>query len=84
MVSSSPRTLWSSPTSGLSVHPSGHVRANGTRRAILHNPEDYPEPDEFKPERYLKQGIDGEYEIDKSVRDPRAAVFGFGRRCVHQ
>jgi cytochrome P450 len=50
---------------------------------MLHNPEDYPEPDEFKPERYLKQGADGGYEIDKSVRDPRAAVFGFGRRCVH-
>jgi hypothetical protein len=60
-----------------------HVYANDRFRAILHNPEDYPEPDEFKPERYLKRGGDGEYEIDKSVRDPRAAVFGFGRRYVH-
>jgi hypothetical protein len=57
-------------------------QTNDNGRAILHNPEDYPEPDEFKPERYLKQGPNGEYEVDKSVRDPRTAAFGFGRRCV--
>jgi hypothetical protein len=45
-------------------------------RAILHNAEDYPEPDTFKPERYLT--ADGK--IDPNVRDPRTACFGFGRR----
>ncbi|THH30742.1 hypothetical protein EUX98_g3445 [Antrodiella citrinella] len=47
--------------------------------AMLHNPEDYPQPEQFKPERYL--GPDGE--IDASVRDPTTISFGFGRRiCV--
>jgi cytochrome P450 len=45
-------------------------------RAILHNPEDYPDPEVFKPERYLTPFGD----IDPSVRDPRTACFGFGRR----
>jgi cytochrome P450 len=45
-------------------------------RAILHNPEDYPDPETFKPERYLTSTGD----IDPSVRDPRTACFGFGRR----
>jgi len=35
-------------------------------RAMLKNAEDYPDPDEFKPERFI--GEDGE--IDPSVRDP--------------
>jgi hypothetical protein len=52
-------------------------------RAILHNPDDYPEPEEFIPERYLKRTADGQYEIDKSVRDPRTVAFGFGRRYIH-
>lgn len=33
------------------------------------------EPLSFRPERFLKDG-----HIDRSVMDPRAAVFGFGRR----
>jgi cytochrome P450 len=45
-------------------------------RGILHNPEDYPDPETFNPARYLTH--DGEY--DSSVRDPRTACFGFGRR----
>ncbi|KAH8099592.1 cytochrome P450 [Cristinia sonorae] len=44
--------------------------------AMLHNPEDYPEPEQFKPERYLNQNGD----IDPSVRDPNTIAFGFGRR----
>jgi cytochrome P450 len=45
-------------------------------RAILHNPKDYPDPETFKPERYLTPtGA-----LDPSVRDPRTACFGFGRR----
>src|SRR5260370_39620724 len=43
-------------------------------RAILHDPEAYPEPDEFKPERFLNE--------DGSVRDDPALsfVFGAGKR----
>jgi cytochrome P450 len=50
-------------------------RARGSR-SILHNPEDYPEPERFLPERYLTP--DGT--LDPSVRDPRTACFGYGRR----
>lgn len=45
-------------------------------RAMLHNPDDYPDPTTFKPERFI--GTDGK--IDSSVRDPRTIAFGFGRR----
>ncbi|THH33282.1 hypothetical protein EUX98_g930 [Antrodiella citrinella] len=46
---------------------------------ILHNPEDYPEPERFWPDRFI--GADGE--IDPTVRDPTTIAFGFGRRlCV--
>ena len=39
-------------------------------RAMTQDPDVYPEPHIFRPERFL----DGEY------ADPREAVFGFGRR----
>jgi cytochrome P450 len=42
----------------------------------LHNPGDYPEPETFKPERYLTP----EGKLDPAVRDSRIACFGFGRR----
>ena len=48
------------------------------RRAILHNPEQYPEPEEFKPERFLKDGV-----LDPTVQDPNSAAFGYGRRYVY-
>jgi hypothetical protein len=43
-------------------------------RTVLHDPMDYPEPLEFNPDRFIKNG-----KLDPSVRDPVAA-FGFGRR----
>ncbi|EMD33935.1 hypothetical protein CERSUDRAFT_107728 [Gelatoporia subvermispora B] len=43
--------------------------------AILHNPDDYPEPEAFKPERFMKDG-----KFNPDIRDPHTAAFGFGRR----
>lgn len=59
--------------------PKGSI-VMGNAWAILHDPEAYPEPEKFKPERYLKKGADGEWVWDSTVRDPRVACFGFGRR----
>jgi cytochrome P450 len=43
-------------------------------RAILHNPEIYPDPEEFKPERFLDKG--GSFR-----EDPRITLaFGAGKR----
>ena len=44
-------------------------------RAMLNDEQEYPEPREFRPERFLKNG-----ELDSSVRDPMDIAFGFGRR----
>ena len=44
----------------------------------MHDRNDYPDPQEFRPERFLT--ADGT-RLDPSVRDPSAA-FGFGRRYV--
>ncbi|KAH6884051.1 cytochrome P450 [Coprinopsis sp. MPI-PUGE-AT-0042] len=44
--------------------------------AMLSNEQDYPNPQEFIPERFL----DAEGDMSKVVRDPATVVFGFGRR----
>lgn len=47
-------------------------------RAMVRDESLYPDAHSFKPERFLE-------EIDAATerrRDPRAYVFGFGRRCV--
>ena len=42
---------------------------------MLKDERDYPEPHEFKPERFLRNK-----KPDTSVRDPMDISFGFGRR----
>ncbi len=41
----------------------------------MHDPEVYENPDDFRPERFLKDGG-----INLDVRDPAKYIFGFGRR----
>ncbi|KAI0789904.1 cytochrome P450 [Abortiporus biennis] len=43
---------------------------------LLHDPDTYPDPLKFKPERFLTP--DGQ--LDLNVKDPSFAAFGFGRR----
>ena len=56
---------------GLSIFLNPYLRCC---RAILHDPETYPDPEEFKPERFLNE--------DGSVRDDPALslAFGVGKR----
>ncbi|PFH48298.1 hypothetical protein AMATHDRAFT_65777 [Amanita thiersii Skay4041] len=43
--------------------------------AMLHNEEIYPDPFKFNPDRFMKEG-----KINKEVKDPAHATWGFGRR----
>ncbi|RDB18406.1 hypothetical protein Hypma_000372 [Hypsizygus marmoreus] len=43
--------------------------------AMLHNETVYPDPFEFKPERFIKDG-----KLNPEAKDPAHAAFGFGRR----
>ena len=44
---------------------------------MLHDPVDYPDPDIFDPERFIKDG-----KINSDIRNPQSLAFGFGRRYV--
>ncbi|KIJ25389.1 hypothetical protein M422DRAFT_273670 [Sphaerobolus stellatus SS14] len=54
--------------------PKGTIIIGGSW-TILHDPAVYPDPFEFKPERFIKNG-----KIDPDVLDPYVAIFGYGRR----
>ena len=43
----------------------------------MHDPEMFEAPDEFRPERFIRDG-----KLDVSVCDPSAFIFGSGRRSV--
>lgn len=49
--------------------------ANATIRAYVRDPLLYPDPETFKPERFLKDG-----RLNPGVQDPAAIIFGYGRR----
>jgi cytochrome P450 len=51
---------------------------NSLVRSILHDPAVYPEPEKFKPERFLTKTPQG-WKINPAIPDPDIA-FGFGRR----
>ena len=42
---------------------------------MLHDENEYPNPEAFNPDRFMKDG-----KINPSVRDPSTIAFGFGRR----
>ena len=44
----------------------------------MHDRKVFDNPQEFQPERYLKDG-----KLNPDVRDPESAAFGFGRRSVN-
>ncbi|KAH6918907.1 O-methylsterigmatocystin oxidoreductase [Coprinopsis sp. MPI-PUGE-AT-0042] len=53
----------------------------GNSWAIMHDPNVFEDPLEFKPERYLvRDPITQQNKINPDVLDPESAAFGYGRR----
>ena len=44
---------------------------------MLHNVDDYDDPESFKPDRFIRDGA-----LNRDIPDPMAAFYGFGRRWV--
>jgi len=47
----------------------------GNGWSILHDSDEFSEPEEYRPERYLKDG-----KLNQDIRSPSVAAFGYGRR----
>lgn len=45
---------------------------------MLRDPDVYPNPEEFNPERFLLEDENGKHQ--KVQMDPKKIAFGFGRR----
>ncbi|TBU24748.1 cytochrome P450 [Dichomitus squalens] len=54
--------------------PAGTVLMPATW-ACMQDPAVFENPDEFRPERFIRNG-----QLDVTVRDPAAHIFGYGRR----
>ncbi|TFK90517.1 cytochrome P450 [Polyporus arcularius HHB13444] len=54
--------------------PAGTV-VQGNIWGCTRDPDVYEHPDEFRPERFIRDG-----KLDPNVQDPATVVFGFGRR----
>jgi hypothetical protein len=52
------------------------LTSGATNRKIMHDEEEYPEPDTYLPERHLDENGN----LGNTVRDPLSIAFGFGRR----
>ena len=50
------------------------MRSDIRTRSILHDERVYPEPEAFRPERYLDN------KLTDRTEDPSILAFGFGRR----
>lgn len=46
-------------------------------RAFSRDPDVYPDPEAFNPDRYIKDG-----QFSPGNRDPYVYIFGFGRRSA--
>jgi cytochrome P450 len=67
--------LWQVPAVVMHDHDSNR-KLIFQNRTISRDPKHYPDPDEFRPERFLKGGSDDQ------PMDPRLYCFGVGRRYV--
>ncbi|KAJ7058080.1 cytochrome P450 [Mycena amicta] len=56
--------------------PAGSLIA-GSAWSLLRDPEHYPDPEVFNPDRFMLNG-----KLNSAIRDPENIVFGFGRRLV--
>ena len=81
MATSSPKEPWLLPMLGTTFNTCPFfliTDGNQNHRALLHDEEVYPQSSKFMPERFL----DERGQIDRKVRNPDLAAFGFGRRLV--
>ncbi|KAI0705586.1 CyP450 monooxygenase [Earliella scabrosa] len=69
-----PRTTFSDDEyKGYFIPKGSVVMANSW--ALSRDPRHYPDPERFRPERFLKDGV-----LNPDVLDPKAFAFGYGRR----